>query len=152
MKICVCKAAKKTKKSRKDRNIRQYVTAMLALVLDSKMLLGKSKAQPKNSRVCFSMWIFPTKDRFTDELLDRLLTHFETVRMRTCDVDSHILGEIPTVFDSKLQMMLVRREGEFYTPKEVVRLLVEFYSQKKAIHLYDPTCGSGGMLLEALFS
>ena len=63
---------------------------MLALV-STPNAFGNRKAQPKLKGV-FQYVDFSNKDRFTDELLDRLLTHFETVRMRTCDVDSHILG------------------------------------------------------------
>jgi type I restriction enzyme M protein len=42
-----------------------------------------------------------------------------------------------------------KKGGEFYTPKEVVRLMVECLEIGEGMSIYDPTCGSGGMLLEA---
>ena len=43
-----------------------------------------------------------------------------------------------------------KKGGEFYTPKEVVRLMVEILEPEEGKTVYDPTCGSGGMLLEAV--
>ena len=54
--------------------------------------------------------------------------------MRTCDVDSHILGNSYEYLIAKFADDAGKKGGEFYTPKEVVRLLVEIHSQKKAIH------------------
>jgi type I restriction enzyme M protein len=42
-----------------------------------------------------------------------------------------------------------KKGGEFYTPKMVVRVLVECLQPQEQMSVYDPTCGSGGMLLEA---
>jgi type I restriction enzyme M protein len=43
-----------------------------------------------------------------------------------------------------------KKGGEFYTPRQVVRLIVECLDPKPGMSIYDPTCGSGGMLLEAV--
>lgn len=107
------------------------------------------KHNPKLKGV-FQYVDFSNKDRFTDELLDRLLSHFETVRMRTSDVDSHILGNSYEYLIAKFADDAGKKGGEFYTPKEVVRLLVEILQPEEGNSLYDPTCGSGGMLLEAV--
>lgn len=42
-----------------------------------------------------------------------------------------------------------KKAGEFYTPNEVVRLLVGILKPEKGMSLYDPTCGAGGMLIQA---
>lgn len=42
-----------------------------------------------------------------------------------------------------------RKAGEFYTPREVVTLLVAVLDPQPANSVYDPTCGTGGMLIEA---
>lgn len=39
------------------------------------------------------------------------------------------------------------KEGEIYTPREVIRLLVEILDPKPGQSVYDPCCGSGGMLI-----
>jgi len=41
------------------------------------------------------------------------------------------------------------KQGEVYTPREVIRLLVEILDPKPGESVYDPACGSGGMLIEA---
>ena len=61
-----------------------------------------------------------------------------------------IFWEILRVLDSKIADDAGKKGGEFYTPKEVVRLLVGTARRRR--FLYDPTCGSGGMLLEASIS
>lgn len=43
-----------------------------------------------------------------------------------------------------------KKGGEFYTPGHVVRLLVTLLKPKAGIEIYDPTCGSGGMLIQSL--
>jgi type I restriction enzyme M protein len=41
------------------------------------------------------------------------------------------------------------KEGEIYTPREVIKLLIEILNPKPMESVYDPACGSGGMLIEA---
>jgi len=43
-----------------------------------------------------------------------------------------------------------KKGSEFYTPKMVVRLIVECLRPQEGMKVYDPTCGSGGMLLETV--
>jgi type I restriction enzyme M protein len=40
--------------------------------------------------------------------------------------------------------------GNFFTPKEIVRLLVNLVEPKEGMSICDPTCGSGGMLIESM--
>lgn len=41
-----------------------------------------------------------------------------------------------------------KKGGEFYTPRKVVQLIVELLQPKEGMRICDPTCGSGGMLIE----
>jgi type I restriction enzyme M protein len=41
-----------------------------------------------------------------------------------------------------------KKGGEFYTPGEVVKLLVSLIKPHAGMRVYDPTCGSGGMLIQ----
>lgn len=43
-----------------------------------------------------------------------------------------------------------KKGGEFYTPGQVVRLLVSILKPEAGMEVYDPTCGSGGMLIQSL--
>lgn len=42
-----------------------------------------------------------------------------------------------------------KKGGEFYTPRGVVKLLIQLVKPQPGNKVYDPTCGSGGMLIEA---
>src|SRR5438034_1634172 len=42
-----------------------------------------------------------------------------------------------------------KKGGEFFTPRELVRLLVNLVEPKEGMSICDPTCGSGGMLIES---
>ena len=93
---------------------------------------------------------FANKERFPDALLDALLQHFETYRMRKADVDSRVLGDAYEYLIAKFADDAGKKGGEFYTPKQVVRLMVEILQPEEGMTVYDPACGSGGMLLEAV--
>ena len=42
-----------------------------------------------------------------------------------------------------------KKGGEFYTPSEVVRTLVQLIEPQEGMEIYDPTVGSGGMLIQS---
>ncbi|MDC3378672.1 type I restriction-modification system subunit M [Planctomycetota bacterium] len=92
---------------------------------------------------------FANKQRFPDHLLDSLLQHFETYRMRRSDVDSRVLGDAYEYLIAKFADDAGKKGGEFYTPKQVVKLMVKILRPEEGQTVYDPTAGSGGMLLEA---
>ena len=91
---------------------------------------------------------FSDNRRFSDALLNQLLDHFESLRLRQCDVHSDILGNAYEYLIKFFADDAGQKGGEFYTPKEVVQLLVNILNPKPNMTVYDPTCGSGGMLLE----
>lgn len=93
---------------------------------------------------------FANKERFPDHLLDRLMQHFERYPMRKADVDARILGDAYEYLIAKFADDAGKKGGEFYTPKQVVKLMVEILRPAEGQTIYDPACGSGGMLLEAI--
>lgn len=93
---------------------------------------------------------FANKERFPDSLLELLIQHFDKHRMRKCDVPSTVLGDAYEYLIAKFADDAGKKGGEFYTPKQVVKLMVEILRPDKGTTVYDPTCGSGGMLLEAV--
>ena len=93
---------------------------------------------------------FANRERFPDHLLEALLQHFEAHRMRKADVESSILGDAYEYLIAKFADDAGKKGGEFYTPKQVVRLMVEILRPEEGMTVYDPAAGSGGMLLEAI--
>tara|TARA_R110000868_G_scaffold1158_8_gene8932 strand:- start:22639 stop:24156 length:1518 start_codon:yes stop_codon:yes gene_type:complete len=92
---------------------------------------------------------FANTDRFTDARLEKLLSHFEKYRLRNSDVPPDMLGDAYMYLISQFAEGSGKKGGEFYTPRQVVKLIVDCLAPKPGMSIYDPTCGSAGMLLEA---
>ena len=93
---------------------------------------------------------FNNKERFPDTILEQLLQHFEKYRLRKADVDGDVLGNAYEYLIAQFADDAGKKGGEFYTPKMVVRVIVECLAPQAGMSVYDPTCGSGGMLLETV--
>lgn len=93
---------------------------------------------------------FANQERFPDHNIESLLQHFEKHRMRKTDVSSTVLGDAYEYLIAQFADDAGKKGGEFYTPKQVVRLMVEILQPEEGMTVYDPTAGSGGMLLEAV--
>ena len=91
---------------------------------------------------------FNNKERFPDAVLERLLQHFDRYRLRNADVEADMLGNAYEYLIAQFADDAGKKGGEFYTPKQVVKLIVECLDPKEGMEICDPACGSGGMLLE----
>lgn len=120
-------------------NIGEHLNAALQAVEDANMKL----------RGIFQSVDFNNKERFTDAILERLLQHFEKYDLRNSNVEADVLGNAYEYLIKQFADDGGKKGGEFYTPKEVVRLMVKCLEIDEGMSVYDPTCGSGGMLLEA---
>lgn len=93
---------------------------------------------------------FANHERFPDARLEQLLAHFEKYRLRNSDLPADMLGDAYLYLIKMFAEGAGKKGGEFYTPRQVVRLIVECLDPKPGMSIYDPTCGSAGMLLEAV--
>ncbi len=107
------------------------------------------RTNPNRLKGIFQDVDFANRERFPDHVLNALLDHFERCRLRTEDVPSTMLGDAYEYLIAQFADDAGKKGGEFYTPKQVVRLMVEVLRPEAGMTVYDPTCGSGGMLLEA---
>jgi type I restriction enzyme M protein len=89
------------------------------------------------------------KDRFSDALLHDLLDHFGRLPLGRDVVKTDILGLAYEYLIKQFADATNNKAGEFYTPRSVVRLMVNILDPKEGETIYDPACGTGGMLLEA---
>ncbi|OSP07320.1 type I restriction endonuclease subunit M [Halorubrum ezzemoulense DSM 17463] len=91
---------------------------------------------------------FNDKDRLADSTLEELVTHFSKHRYRNADLeDPDIFGRAYEYLIRQFADDAGKKGGEFYTPREVVQLLVECVDPGPGDRVYDPACGSGGMLV-----
>ena len=93
---------------------------------------------------------FANQERFPDARLEKLLAHFDHPRLRNSDVPADMLGDAYLYLITQFAEGAGKSGGEFYTPRQVVRLIVNCLQPAPGMSIYDPTCGSGGMLLEAV--
>lgn len=92
---------------------------------------------------------FNIKNKLSDKKLRDLLSHFSKYRLRNEDFERpDLLG---TAYEYLIKMFADsagKKGGEFYTPSEVVQLLVSLLKPQAGMRIYDPTSGSGGMLVQ----
>ena len=92
---------------------------------------------------------FNTKNKLSDKNLRDLLSHFSKYRLRNEDFESpDLLGSAYEYLIKQFADSAGKKGGEFYTPSQVVRLLVSLLKPIAGMKVYDPTCGSGGMLIQ----
>ena len=82
-----------------------------------------------------------------EERLRRLISHFNRYRLLDDDFEfPDLLGAAYEYLISEFADSAGKKAGEFYTPRGVVQLMVRILDPGGGSSLYDPTCGSGGML------
>ena len=90
------------------------------------------------------------KRKFPDDKLRKLISHFNSPRLRNSDLESlDVFGDAFEYLLEQFADETKKSGGNFFTPKEVVRLLVNLVEPKEGMSICDPTCGSGGMLIES---
>ena len=90
------------------------------------------------------------KDRLPDPLLKDLLEHFSALHLGNRPVTSDIIGDAYEYLIKQFADATNNKAGEFYTPRSVVRLMVDILDPQQGETIYDPACGTGGMLLGAV--
>ena len=92
---------------------------------------------------------FGNRDVLSDAVLQRLLGHFNKYSLRNADLyKEDVLGDAYEYLIEQFADDAGKKGGEFYTPKGVVQLIVKLLNPQPGSTAYDPTCGSGGMLLQ----
>jgi type I restriction enzyme M protein len=89
------------------------------------------------------------KERLSDALLKDLLEHFSALPLGNQSVTSDVLGDAYEYLIRKFADATNKKAGEFYTPRPIVRLMIDMLDPKEGETIYDPACGTGGMLLAA---
>lgn len=107
-------------------------------------------ANPKHLHGVFGDAQWSNRERLSDELLKNLLEEFSRLRLGNADVAGDVLGNAYEYLLKKFADSTNKAAGEFYTPREVVRLIVDILDPQEGETVYDPACGTGGMLLGAV--
>ena len=90
------------------------------------------------------------KTKLKDSQLVDLIHHFNKHQLTNDDFEfPDLLGAAYEYLIKDFADSAGKKGGEFYTPAQVVRLLVRIIKPQEGMTVYDPTCGSGGMLIQS---
>lgn len=109
------------------------------------------RANPDTLFRVFGSADWSNKEKFSDELLKDLIEGFSEIGLGNAAVSTDVLGDAYEYLVGKFADVTRRNKaGEFYTPRSVVRMMVEILDPQESESIYDPACGTGGMLLGAI--
>jgi type I restriction enzyme M protein len=90
------------------------------------------------------------KRKVKDPQLVDLIHHFDKLRLTNDDFEfPDLLGAAYEYLIKDFADSAGKKGGEFYTPSNVVKLLVRILKPQQGMFVYDPSCGSGGMLIQS---
>ena len=107
------------------------------------------QANPETLAGIFGDVAWGNKEKLPEPSLLALLDAFGTLDLSPSKVGNDVLGAAYEYLLKQFADASGQKAGEFFTPRAVVRLLTKLLEPKPTDSVYDPACGSGGMLVEA---
>jgi type I restriction enzyme M protein len=114
-----------------------------------KALNGIEKANFEMLHDVFGDAQWTNKRRMSDEKMLDLIEHFSQMNLSVANVPHDIMGEGYEYLIKKFADDSGHTAAEFYTNRTVVKLMTEISDPQPSESIYDPTCGSGGILLSS---
>lgn len=115
-------------------------------------MVGIERANPDTLGGLFSSFddaSWTDKGKLSDDRLKNLVEHFSQRRFGNRDYSTDVMGDSYEYLIKKFADMSKKNAGEFYTPRPIVGLMVRLLDPRSGESVYDPACGTGGMLIEA---
>jgi len=116
-------------------------------------MIGIERANPDTLNGLFSSFDdanWTDKNKLSDERLKDLVEHMSKINVGNKNYSADVMGDAYEYLLKKFADLSKKNAGEFYTPRPIVRLLVRILAPKPGETVYDPACGTGGMLIEAI--
>ena len=98
----------------------------------------------------FSAQKWTNKSILNDGKIRDLIEHLSKRKLGNRNYPADLMGDAYEILLKKFADDSKAKAGEFYTPRSVVSLLVHILDPQPGETVYDPACGSGGMLIEAI--
>jgi type I restriction enzyme M protein len=105
------------------------------------------KANPETLFGIFGDASWTNKDRLSDEILTNLIEHYSQHKLNLTNVPDDQLGNAYEYLIKEFADDSGHTAAEFYTNRTVVKLMTLIMDPQPGESVYDPTCGSGGLLL-----
>ena len=118
-----------------------------------KAMNGIERANPDKLSGVFSSFDdanWTDKTKLSDERLKDLIEHMSKIKVGNNNYSADVMGDSYEFLIKKFADMSKKNAGEFYTPRSIVKLLIMLLAPKAGETVYDPACGTGGMLIEAI--
>jgi len=90
---------------------------------------------------------FNKPEEIPADRLVKLIEHFSQKKLGNRKVPPDVLGNVYEYLLKQFNEEAPAKAGEFYTPREVVRAMVEILDPDEGSEIYDPCAGTGGMLI-----
>lgn len=114
---------------------------------------GIERSNPETLSGVFSSFddaSWTDKTKLTDERLKNLVEYLSGKNFGNESYDADVMGDAYEYLLKKFADLSKKNAGEFYTPRTIVKLMVQILDPKAGETVYDPACGTGGMLIEAI--
>ena len=120
-----------------------------------KAMYGIERANPEPEKLngvfsSFDDANWTDKTKLSDERLKDLIEHMSKIKVGNNNYSADVMGDSYEFLIKKFADMSKKNAGEFYTPRSIVKLLIMLLAPKAGETVYDPACGTGGMLIEAI--
>ena len=118
-----------------------------------KAMNGIERANPDTLSGVFSSFddvTWTDKTKLTDERLKDLIEHMSKLKVGNKNYSADVMGDAYEYLIKKFADLSKKNAGEYYTPRTIVKLMVMLMNPKPGDTVYDPACGTGGMLIEAI--
>lgn len=115
-------------------------------------MTGIERANPDTLSGLFSSFddaSWSDKTKLTDDRLKDLVEHFSKKKFGNENYGADVMGDAYEYLIKKFADDSKKNAGEFYTPRTIVNLMVRLLAPMDGESVYDPACGTGGMLIEA---
>lgn len=122
------------------------VTVNIGLALQDAMR-AIEKANPDTLEGIFGDASWTNKERLSDAMLTELIEHYSEQKLNLKNVPDDKLGNAYEYMIKKFADDSGHTAAEFYTNRTVVKLMTMIMDPQPGESVYDPTCGSGGLLL-----
>lgn len=118
-----------------------------------KSMNGIERANPETLSGVFSSFddvTWTDKSKLSDERLKNLIEHMSSLKVGNQNYSADVMGDAYEYLIKKFADISKKNAGEYYTPRTIVKLMVMLMDPKPGDTVYDPACGTGGMLIETI--
>lgn len=130
---------------RNDANIGELINTTLDRIEE----VNKEKLEGVFRNIDFNSESNLGKTRDRNRRLKNLLEDFHKLDLKPSNVSEDVIGDTYIYLIERFASDAGKKAGEFYTPRQVSKLLAHLADPKPGDRICDPSCGSGGLLIEA---